>query len=168
MPDHSGWVEEGQAAPDFTLRSDAGREVRLSALRGQPVVLYFYPKDDTPGCTREACSFRDRKADLAAHGAAVLGVSPDDVASHGKFRDKYSLNFPLLADAGHQVAEAYGAWREKTSYGKTSMGIQRSTFLIDAAGKVRKVWKRVEVDGHDDAVLAALAGIGASGARSAP
>jgi peroxiredoxin Q/BCP len=167
MSDHSDWVEEGQTAPDFTLRSDAGKEVTLSALRGQPVVLYFYPKDDTPGCTREACAFRDRKADLAAHGAAVLGVSPDDVASHGKFRDKYSLNFPLLADAGHQVALAYGAWREKNMYGKKSMGIQRSTFLIDAGGKIRKVWKRVEVDGHDEAVLAALAAITATTATGA-
>jgi thioredoxin-dependent peroxiredoxin len=164
MSDQPDWIEEGQAAPDFVLRSDEGKEVRLSALRGQPVVLYFYPKDDTPGCTREACSFRDRKADLAAHGAAVLGVSPDDVASHGKFRDKYSLNFPLLADADHQVALAYGAWREKNMYGKKSMGIQRSTFLIDAAGKVRKVWKRVEVDGHDEAVLAALAALAAPAA----
>ncbi len=151
------WIEEGQSAPDFDLRADDGKQVRLSALRGQPVVLYFYPKDDTPGCTREACAFRDRKSELAAHGAVVLGVSPDDVASHGKFRDKFSLNFPLLADPGHQVAEAYGAWREKNLYGKTAMGIQRSTFLIDRTGKVRKVWKRVNVDGHDAEVLAALA-----------
>jgi thioredoxin-dependent peroxiredoxin len=157
----SEWVEEGESAPDFTLQSDAGKQVRLSALRGQPVVLYFYPKDDTPGCTREACSFRDRKADLAAHGAAVLGVSPDDVASHGKFRDKFSLNFPLLADPDHKVAEAYGAWREKNLYGKVSMGVQRSTFLIDREGKVSKVWKRVEVDGHDTAVLNALAALAA-------
>jgi len=157
MSAKADWIEEGQNAPDFTLRADDGKEVRLSALRGQPVVLYFYPKDDTPGCTREACAFRDRKADLAAHGAAVLGVSPDDVASHGKFRDKFSLNFPLLADPGHQVAEAYGAWREKNLYGKTSMGIQRSTFLIDRTGKVSRVWKRVNVDGHDAEVLAALA-----------
>ncbi len=121
------------------------------------MVLYFYPKDDTPGCTKEACAFRDRTRELAAKGAVVLGVSPDDVASHGKFRDKYSLNFPLLADDGHQVAERYGAWREKNMYGKTSMGIQRSTFLIDADGKVRKVWKKVNVDGHDEAVLEALA-----------
>jgi peroxiredoxin Q/BCP len=151
------WIEEGQSAPDFDLRADDGKQVRLSALRGQPVVLYFYPKDDTPGCTREACAFRDRQPELAAHGAVVLGVSPDDVASHGKFRDKFSLNFPLLADPGHQVAEAYGAWREKNLYGKTAMGIQRSTFLIDRAGNVRKVWKRVNVDGHDAEVLAALA-----------
>jgi peroxiredoxin Q/BCP len=153
------WIEEGQPAPDFALRADDGKEIRLSALRGQPVVLYFYPKDDTPGCTREACAFRDRKSELAARGAAVLGVSPDDVTSHGKFRDRYSLNFPLLADTDHQVADAYGAWREKNMYGKKSMGIQRSTFLIDRAGKVRKVWKRVNVEGHDAEVLAALAAL---------
>ena len=120
------------------------------------MVLYFYPQDDTPGCTKEACAFRDRTRDLEARGAVVLGVSPDDVASHGQFRDKYSLNFPLLADVGHQVAERYGAWRERNMYGKTFMGIQRSTFLIDGAGKVRKVWKKVNVDGHDEAVLQAL------------
>jgi peroxiredoxin Q/BCP len=159
MSEQAEWIEEEQAAPDFTLHADDGQEVRLSALRGKPVVLYFYPKDDTPGCTREACAFRDRRTDLAAHGATVLGVSPDDVASHGRFRDKFQLNFPLLADPGHRVAEAYGAWREKNMYGKKSMGIQRSTFLIDAQGKVRKVWKRVEVDGHDAQVLAALAAL---------
>lgn len=153
MPD---WVEEGEAAPDFSLPADDGRKVKLSQLRGRPVVLYFYPKDDTPGCTREACAFRDKSAELAARGAAVLGVSPDDVASHGRFRDKYHLNFPLLADAGHQVAERYGAWREKNMYGKKSMGIQRSTFLIDGEGRVRKVWKKVSVDGHDEEVLRAL------------
>jgi peroxiredoxin Q/BCP len=159
MSGESEWIEEGRDAPDFTLRGDDGKEVRLSALRGKPVVLYFYPKDDTPGCTREACSFRDRKPELAAHGAVVLGVSPDDVASHGRFRDKYGLNFPLLADPGHKVAETYGAWREKTLYGKKSVGIQRSTFLIDSAGKVRRVWKRVDVDGHDAQVLAALSAL---------
>jgi peroxiredoxin Q/BCP len=153
------WVEEGETAPDFTLPSDDGGQVKLSDLRGKPVVLYFYPKDDTPGCTKEACAFRDRTADLKAKGAVVLGVSPDDVASHGKFRDKYSLNFPLLADDGHQVAERYGAWREKNMYGKTSMGIQRSTFVIDGEGKVRKVWKKVNVDGHDEQVLEALASL---------
>ena len=155
----SDWVEEGETAPDFTLPADDGRQVKLSDLRGKPVVLYFYPQDDTPGCTKEACAFRDRTQDLKAKGAVVLGVSPDDVASHGQFRDKYSLNFPLLADAGHQVAERYGAWREKNMYGKVSMGIQRSTFLIDGGGKVRKVWKKVNVDGHDEAVLQALGGL---------
>jgi peroxiredoxin Q/BCP len=153
----SDWVEEGETAPDFTLAADDGRQVKLSALRGKPVVLYFYPKDDTPGCTKEACAFRDRTAELEAKGAVVLGVSPDDVESHGKFRDKFSLNFPLLADLGHQVAERYGAWREKNLYGKVSMGVQRSTFVIDGEGTVRKVWKKVNVDGHDQQVLDALA-----------
>jgi peroxiredoxin Q/BCP len=155
----SDWVEEGETAPDFTLAADDGRQVKLSALRGKPVVLYFYPKDDTPGCTKEACAFRDRTAELKAKGAVVLGVSPDDVESHGKFRDKFSLNFPLLADLGHQVAERYGAWREKNMYGKVSMGVQRSTFVIDGEGKVRKVWKKVNVDGHDQQVLDALAAL---------
>ena len=150
------WIEEGEIAPDFTLQDDSGRTVRFSEYRGRPVVLYFYPQDDTPGCTKEACSFRDRKAEIEARGAAVLGVSPDDVASHGAFRDKYSLNFPLLADEGHAVADRYGAWREKNMYGKKLMGVQRSTFLIDREGTVRKVWKRVSVDGHDEEVLAAL------------
>lgn len=155
----SDWIEEGAEAPDFSLAADDGREVRLSALRGKPVVLYFYPKDDTPGCTKEACAFRDRRSEIEERGAIVLGVSPDTVASHGKFRDKYDLNFPLLADPGHTVADSYGAWREKNMYGKVSMGIQRSTFLIDAKGVVRKVWKKVSVDGHDEQVLSALAGL---------
>lgn len=152
----SDWIAEGAAAPDFSLAADDGSEVTLAGLAGSPVVLYFYPKDDTPGCTREACAFRDRRAELAALGAKVLGVSADNVASHGKFRDKYELNFPLLADTDHQVAEAFGAWREKNMYGKKSWGIQRSTFLIDAHGKVAKVWKKVNVDGHDEEVLTAL------------
>jgi len=118
--------------------------------------LYFYPKDGTPGCTREACAFRDLKQELVKLGAVILGVSPDGVESHKKFREKFNLNFPLLADVDHSVAEAYGAWREKTRFGKKSMGIQRSTFLIDANGVVRKVWKNVQVDGHDDQVLEAL------------
>ena len=147
----------GKPAPDFTLPSTSGESVSLKQYKGKKtVVLFFYPEDETPGCTKEACAFRDRSQDLKAKGATVLGVSPDDVASHGQFRDKYSLNFPLLADAGHQVAERYGAWREKNMYGKVSMGIQRSTFLIDGDGKVRKVWKKVSVDGHDEAVLQAL------------
>lgn len=150
------WVEEGKKAPAFTLTADNGKKVKLSDLKGHPVVLFFYPKDDTPGCTKEACAFRDRTAEFEKLGAKVLGVSPDDVASHVKFRDKFSLNFPLLADSDHAVAEKYGAWREKNMYGKVSMGIQRSTFLIDADGKVAKVWKKVNVDGHDDQVLTAL------------
>jgi peroxiredoxin Q/BCP len=151
------WVEAGSKAPEFTLVSDAGEKVRLADLGGKPVVLYFYPKDDTPGCTKEACAFRDQKTALAKLGAAVFGVSPDDVASHVKFRDKFKLNFPLLADVDHKVAEKYGAWREKNMYGKKSMGIQRSTFLIDPAGKVARVWKKVNVEGHDEEVIAALA-----------
>ncbi|MBL9122091.1 MAG: thioredoxin-dependent thiol peroxidase [Planctomycetaceae bacterium] len=152
----SDWIEVGEKAPDFTLPSDGGGKIKLSALKGSPVVLYFYPRDDTPGCTKEACAFRDQSKALAKLGAQVLGVSTDDVASHDKFRDKYKLNFPLLADVDHKVAERYGAWREKNMYGKKSMGIQRSTYLIDAAGKVAKVWKKVSVDGHDDQVLEAL------------
>jgi peroxiredoxin Q/BCP len=147
------WLEEGKAAPDFTLAADDGKKVSLKALRGQPVVLYFYPRDDTPGCTKEACAFRDRKKELTKLGAHVLGVSTDDVDSHVKFRDKYELNFPLLADVDHKIAEKYGAWREKNMYGKKSMGIQRSTYLIDAEGKIQKIWKKVSVDGHDDQVI---------------
>jgi peroxiredoxin Q/BCP len=150
------WIEEGQQAPDFTLQSDRGEDVALSALRGKPVVLYFYPQDDTPGCTKEACAFRDRSAEIARHGATVLGVSPDDVASHAAFRDKYTLNFPLLADPDHRVAEAYGAWRERERDGRRFHGIQRSTFVIDGAGVVRKAWKTVDVRQHDEQVLAAL------------
>lgn len=153
------WIEVGQRAPAFTLTADDGQKVRLADLKGQPVVVYFYPRDDTPGCTREACAFRDQKAALKKLGAAVLGISADSIESHGKFRDKYRLNFPLLADTDHKVAEKYGAWREKNMYGKKSMGIQRSTFLIDADGKVAKVWKAVKVDGHDEQVLEALRGL---------
>jgi peroxiredoxin Q/BCP len=157
------WVEEGSRAPDFSLPADDGTKVKLSALRGQPVVLYFYPRDSTPGCTREACAFRDQKRALTKLGAVVLGVSPDSVASHEKFRDEYKLNFPLLADAEHKVAAKYGAWREKTLYGKKSMGIQRSTWLIAADGKVARLWKKVSVDGHDEQVLEALAALQSGG-----
>ena len=156
MTTPSDWIEEGQSAPDFALHADDGKTIHLSGLRGKPVVLYFYPKDDTPGCTKEACAFRDRNSELTAHGAAVLGISPDDVASHGKFRDKYSLNFPLLADPGHQVADAYGAWREKNMYGKKVMGIERSTFVIGPDGKIEKIYSKVKAKGHAAAVLAAL------------
>jgi len=152
----SDWIEEGKKAPAFTLTADNGTKVKLSELKGKPVVLYFYPRDDTPGCTREACAFRDRKQEMDKLGAVVLGVSPDTVESHVKFRDKFELNFPLLADPDHKVAEKYGAWREKNMYGKQSMGIVRSTFLIDQQGKVAKVWKSVKVDGHDEKVLEAL------------
>jgi len=120
------------------------------------VVLYFYPKDDTPGCTKEACAFRDRLSEIEALGAVVLGVSADSVESHQKFTTKYTLNFPLLADTEHAVAEKYGAWREKNMYGRVSMGIQRSTWIIGADGKVAKLWKKVSVDGHDEEVIAAL------------
>jgi len=150
------WVEEGKRAPDFTLLADDGTRVKLSSKRGKPVVLYFYPRDDTPGCTREACAFRDQHKTLAKLGAEVLGVSADDIKSHEKFRDKFQLNFPLLADIDHKIAEKYGAWREKNMYGKKSMGIQRSTFLIDREGKVARVWKKVNVDGHDADVLEAI------------
>ena len=155
------WVEEGQQAPDFELRTDRGEAFRLSAHRGQPVVLYFYPQDDTPGCTVEACAFRDRRDEVAKKGALVVGVSPDGVESHAAFRDKFSLNFPLLADPDHRVAEQYGAWGEKNMYGKKSMGIRRSTFLIDGQGVVRKAWKKVDVQQHDQQVLAALDGLAA-------
>jgi thioredoxin-dependent peroxiredoxin len=150
------WIEAGQRAPAFTLTADDGSKVRLSDLQGQSVVLYFYPRDDTPGCTREACSFRDQQAELKKLGARVLGISTDSTQSHEKFRDKYRLNFPLLSDSNHAIAEKYGAWREKNLYGKKSMGIQRSTFLIDPDGKVAKVWKAVKVDGHDAQVVAAI------------
>ncbi|MGB8852017.1 MAG: thioredoxin-dependent thiol peroxidase [Pirellulales bacterium] len=150
------WIEAGSKAPDFTLLTHEGTKLKLSNLRGSPVVLYFYPKDDTPGCTKEACGFRDAKTKLAKHGAVVLGVSPDSPASHEKFRAKYKLPFTLLCDPDHAVAEKYGAWREKNMYGKKSMGIARSTFIIDAAGTVVKVFKAVKADGHADQVLAAL------------
>ncbi|MFM7932343.1 MAG: thioredoxin-dependent thiol peroxidase [Pirellula sp.] len=158
----SDWLEPGSKAPAFTLSDAEGKKVKLSDFKGSPVVLYFYPKDDTPGCTKEACAFRDRSAELKKLGAVVLGVSPDTPASHTKFRDKYSLNFTLLADESHEVAEKFGAWREKNMYGKKSMGIQRSTYLIDAQGKVAKVWKKVSVDGHDAEVLEALQELSAS------
>ncbi|MFN6190862.1 MAG: thioredoxin-dependent thiol peroxidase [Planctomycetia bacterium] len=151
------WIEEGSKAPDFTLPTHDGTKLKLSSLKGQHVVLYFYPKDDTPGCTKEACGFRDTKAKFGKHKAVVLGVSPDSPASHEQFRTKYKLPFTLLADEGHAVAEKYGAWREKNMYGKKSMGIARSTFIIDANGTVAKVFKAVKADGHAEQVLAALA-----------
>lgn len=153
------WLEAGEKAKAFRLKSYDGKTVKLSDYQGQPVVLYFYPRDDTPGCTKQACAFRDRSSELADAGVVVLGVSPDTVDSHERFRDKFELNFPLLSDPDHAIAEAYGAWREKNMYGKKSMGIQRSTFLIDREGRIAKVWKRVRVDGHDEQVLAAVAAL---------
>ncbi|TML39726.1 MAG: thioredoxin-dependent thiol peroxidase [Actinobacteria bacterium] len=149
-------VEEGKPAPDFELPSDSGERVRLSSLRGKPVVLYFYPKDDTPGCTTQACGIRDVYADFRERGAVVLGVSPDDEASHVKFKEKYSLPFTLLADPEHEVAEEYGVWKERNMYGKKSMGIERSTFVIDSDGNVAKAMRRVKPDTHAGDVLAAL------------
>ena len=149
-------VEEGKPAPDFELPSDSGERVRLSSLRGKPVVLYFYPKDDTPGCTTQACGIRDVYADFRERGAVVLGVSPDDEASHVKFKEKYSLPFTLLADPQHEVAEEYGVWKERNMYGKKSMGIERSTFVIDSDGNVAKAMRRVKPDTHAGDVLAAL------------
>ena len=150
-------VEEGKPAPDFSLTSDTGETISLASLRGKPVVLYFYPKDDTPGCTVQACGIRDSWGEFERRGAVVLGVSPDGVASHVKFRQKYGLPFPLLADTGHEVAEAYGVWVEKSMLGKTYMGIERSTFVIAPDGTVAKVMRKVKPDEHSDDVLAALA-----------
>jgi thioredoxin-dependent peroxiredoxin len=149
-------VEEGKPAPDFELTSDSGERVKLSSLRGSPVVLYFYPKDDTPGCTTQACGIRDVYADFRDRGAVVLGVSPDDETSHVKFKEKYSLPFTLLADPDHAVAEDYGVWKERNMYGKKSMGIERSTFVIDADGNLAKEMRRVKPDTHAADVLAAL------------
>jgi len=149
-------VEEGSRAPDFELTTDTGERVKLSDLRGRPVVLYFYPKDDTPGCTAQACELRDQYSIFRERGAVVLGVSPDDEESHAAFREKYSLPFTLLADPGHQVAEEYGVWVERNRYGRKSMGIERSTFLIDEEGNVARALRRVKPEGHAERVLDAL------------
>ena len=149
-------VEEGKPAPDFELTTDAGETVKLSDYRGKPVVLYFYPKDDTPGCTTQACGIRDNYSAFEDRGAVVLGVSPDEEASHVKFKEKYGLPFTLLADPGHKVADDYGVWGERNAYGKTYMGIERSTFVIDADGNVAEVLRKVKPDTHADEVLAAL------------
>jgi peroxiredoxin Q/BCP len=149
-------LKEGQKAPDFERPSSEGGAVRLSDLKGKTVVLYFYPRDSTPGCTREACGFRDAHAPLKRKGVVVLGVSPDSLVSHGKFQQKYALNFPLLSDADKAVAKRYGAFGEKVLYGKKSLGIIRSTFVIDGAGVVRKVFPKVKVDGHVEEVVRAV------------
>ena len=149
-------VAAGQEAPDFTLPDQDGNEVTLSALRGQPVVLYFFPKADTPGCTTQACGVRDHRNDYEGTGARVLGVSPDTVTAQHKFADKYGLDFTLLADENHAVADLYGVWGEKKMYGKTYLGVTRATFLIDADGAVAKVFPKVSPKTHDEVVLEAL------------
>jgi peroxiredoxin Q/BCP len=149
-------LKSGSKAPAFTLPSDAGTTVKLTDLSGQKVVLYFYPKDDTTGCTVEACEFRDHWAEVKRAGAVVLGVSPDGVASHAKFKTKFKLPFPLLADEDHQVAEKYGVWGEKSMYGRKYFGIRRTTFLIDETGRIAKVFEKVKPNGHAEEVLEAL------------
>ena len=149
-------IEEGKPAPDFELQTDTGETVRLSDFHGKPVVLYFYPKDDTPGCTTEACEFRDAYDRYRERGVEILGVSPDDVASHQKFRSKYELPFTLLADPDHPVAEAYGVWGEKKFAGKSYLGINRSTFLIDAEGNVARAMRGIKPAGHAVKVLEEL------------
>jgi peroxiredoxin Q/BCP len=146
-------IEEGKPAPDFSLPSDSGETVTLSALRGSPVVLYFYPKDDTPGCTTQACELRDRATAIDARGAVVLGVSPDSVQAHRRFRDKYDLPFTLLSDTDHAVAGAYEVWKEKSMYGRTYWGNERTTFVIDEDGRIAKVLPKVKPAGHADQVL---------------
>jgi peroxiredoxin Q/BCP len=153
----------GSPAPDFKLPAvtrDGEKEIALADFMGKSsVVLYFYPKDDTPGCTIEACSFRDMLKDFEAAGSAILGISPDDPKSHAKFAEKFALPFPLLADIDHKIAEAYGAWREKKNYGKTYMGIQRSTFVIDKHGRIAKIYPNVKVDQHAEKVLDFVKGL---------
>jgi peroxiredoxin Q/BCP len=152
----SAQIEAGQEAPDFTLPDQDGSEVTLSDLRGQPVVLYFYPKADTPGCTTQACGIRDRSDEYDKAGAKVVGVSYDKVEDQKKFAEKFDLDFTLLADSEHEVAELYGTWVEKNMYGKKYWGVQRATFIIDAEGRVAKVFPKVSPKTHDDGVLEAL------------
>jgi peroxiredoxin Q/BCP len=152
----SGGLKVGQKAPDFTVLNDSGQKVKLSDFKGKTVVLYFYPKDDTPGCTAEACAFRDGIDEIKSRAAVVLGISTDSVESHKKFKNKFDLNFPLLSDADKAVAQAYGAWKEKSMYGKKYMGIERTTFIIDPEGKISHIFPKVKVDEHYDQVLDAL------------
>ncbi len=148
-------VDVGQKAPEFKMHTDGGGDVSLKALKGKKVILYFYPKDDTPGCTTEACGFRDSLPDFSKIDAEIVGVSKDTVAKHDKFKAKHELNFILGSDEDGSVCEAYGTWVEKSMYGKKYMGIERATFLIDEKGVVQNVWRKVKVKGHVDAVLAA-------------
>ena len=149
-------LNEGDLAPDFEVQDDKGQAFKLSTLKGRSVVLYFYPKADTPGCTKEACSFRDSITKFKNHAAEVIGVSPDKPSAQAKFKSKYELSFPLLADENHQVAEAYGVWKEKSMYGRKYMGVERTTFLIGPDGHIRKIFAKVKVEGHADEVLAQL------------
>jgi len=149
-------VEAGKPAPDFTLADQHGKKVTLSKLKGSVVVLYFYPKDDTPGCTTEACGFRDGFVDYKKAGVIILGVSPDGVASHAKFAKKFELPFSLLADPDAKICQVYGVWKEKTLYGKKHMGVERTTIVIDSKGVTRHVFPKVKVDGHSEAVLEAI------------
>jgi peroxiredoxin Q/BCP len=149
-------LEIGDKAPDFTLPTDGNGTVSLKALKGEPVILYFYPKDDTSGCTKEACGFRDALPDFSKSGAAVIGVSKDSVASHDKFKKKYKLPFTLASDEDVEVAKRYGVWVEKSMYGRKYMGMDRSTFLIDGKGVIRGLWRKVKVPGHVEEVLAAV------------
>ncbi|MBL8674792.1 MAG: peroxiredoxin [Rhodospirillales bacterium] len=148
-------VEEGKKAPDFTAETDGGGRLKLSDLKGKAVILYFYPKDDTSGCTKEACGFNDNLPDFSKAKAVVVGVSRDSGASHDKFKKKYGLTFPLVSDVDGKVCESYGTWVEKSMYGRKYMGIERATFLIDKAGVVRGVWRKVKVAGHVEEVLTA-------------
>jgi thioredoxin-dependent peroxiredoxin len=152
-------VEVGDKAPDFTLPTDGGGSLSLKALKGQPVVLYFYPKDDTSGCTAEACAFRDNVHDFSKIKAKIVGISRDSVASHDKFKKKFKLPFPLASDEEGKVCEAYGVWVEKSMYGRKYMGIEQSTFLIDAKGVIRNLWRKVKVPGHAEEVLKAAAAL---------
>ena len=152
-------IEDGAKAPAFTMPTDGGGEISLAALQGKRVVLYFYPRDDTPGCTKEACAFRDLHPELQSLDAVVIGVSKDTAASHDKFKAKYELPFTLAADTDGTVCEAYGVWVEKNMYGRKSMGIERATFLIDETGTIRRIWRKVKVDGHAEAVKAAIAAL---------
>ena len=148
-------VDAGDKAPAFTLPTDGGGKVSLSKLKGRKVVVYFYPKDDTPGCTKEACAFRDAMPDFSKIDAEIIGISKDPPSKHDKFKDKYDLNFTLASDEDGKVLDAYGVWVEKNMYGRKYMGIERATFLIDEKGKIANVWRKVKVNGHVDAVLEA-------------